>query len=328
MQRRIVVAGTEGDPQPRQLTDDPAYRDEYPRWSADGSHILFARLDAEDRASLWLMPAEGGAPQQVADDLSPNPGPASFWFGFYGHVGLDRLFAWWPGATPRTPGEGGPGWSVEAEHVITVREAAPWIGSGAVAETRSTVHVWYLPDAGSRMEIVTEGAHRPRHRIIGTDGVTLWVYDPVTNRYTLEPGNPQFTDPRAAFAVTMATAGTRDFDGALAALLQIPDLTVTVVGTEMVAGREARIVHTAPYACAEIVQAQPSGATTRERRCEGSSRYWLDAVTGWLLRAEGDDGRGGGYSWETPAITFDAQIDRDSFRFVPPPGSIQVERLD
>ena len=126
----------------------------------------------------------------------------------------------------------------------------------------------------------------------------------------------------------MAMASTRDFDGALAALQQIPDLTVTVEGTELVAGREARIVHTAPYACAEIVQAQPSGATTRERRCEGSSRYWLDAVTGWLLQAEGDDGRDGGYSWETPAISFDAQIDTDSFRFVPPPGSIQVERLD
>ena len=97
MQRRIFVANTQGDPQPRQLTDDPAYRDEYPLWSADGASILFARLDAEDRASLWLVPARGGEPRQIVDELTPAPEPAPLWLGYYGHVDWDTLFDWWRG---------------------------------------------------------------------------------------------------------------------------------------------------------------------------------------------------------------------------------------
>jgi Tol biopolymer transport system component len=99
MQRRIFVANTQGDPQPRQLMGDPAYRDEYPLWSADGASILFARLDAEDRASLWLVPARGGEPRQIVDDLAPAPEPSPLWLGYYGHVDWDMLFDWWRGPT-------------------------------------------------------------------------------------------------------------------------------------------------------------------------------------------------------------------------------------
>jgi Tol biopolymer transport system component len=97
MERRIWVADTQGESQLHQLTDDPAYRDEHPLWSADGSHLLFARLDAEGRASLWLIPAGGGGPHRVVDELTPLPGPASGWFGYYGHVDWDQLFDWWRG---------------------------------------------------------------------------------------------------------------------------------------------------------------------------------------------------------------------------------------
>lgn len=92
MQRRIWVMNVE-DGQNQQLTEDPAYRDERPLWSADGSHILFARLSQDDRASLWLMPAEGGEPTQVVGELTPAPG----WFGYYGHIDWDVLFDWWRG---------------------------------------------------------------------------------------------------------------------------------------------------------------------------------------------------------------------------------------
>jgi Tol biopolymer transport system component len=97
MERRIWVANVQDTLQAWQLTDDPAYRDERPLWSADGSHLLFARLEAEGRASLWLIPAGGGAPRQVVDELSPLPGPAAGWFGYYGHVDWDQLFDWWRG---------------------------------------------------------------------------------------------------------------------------------------------------------------------------------------------------------------------------------------
>jgi Tol biopolymer transport system component len=99
MQRRVFVANAEGEPQPRQLTDDPAYRDEYPLWSADGASILIARVDAEDRASLWLVPAAGGEPHQIVDELSPPPEPAQSWLGYYGHVDWDKLLDWWRGPT-------------------------------------------------------------------------------------------------------------------------------------------------------------------------------------------------------------------------------------
>jgi Tol biopolymer transport system component/ribosomal protein S16/tetratricopeptide (TPR) repeat protein len=97
MERRIWVVNAQGKPQLQQLTDDPTYRDERPLWSADGSHLLFARMDAEGQASLWLIPAAGGESRRVMDELTPLPGPASGWFGYYGHVDWDQLFDWWRG---------------------------------------------------------------------------------------------------------------------------------------------------------------------------------------------------------------------------------------
>lgn len=89
-QRRIYVyrAG-----QIERLTDDPFYRDEYPQWSADGRFLLFARLDHQSRASLWLIPAEGGTPRLVVESLSPSPG----WLGNYGRIGWEALYDWWKG---------------------------------------------------------------------------------------------------------------------------------------------------------------------------------------------------------------------------------------
>ena len=52
------------------MTDDPSYRDEWPQWSADGQHILFARLDVAGAASLWLVDAGGGQPRQVVEKIT------------------------------------------------------------------------------------------------------------------------------------------------------------------------------------------------------------------------------------------------------------------
>jgi len=56
------------------------------------------------RASMWLIPAEGAEPGQVANELTPLPGPAPGWFGYYGYVDWDELFDWWLGPV-RTPAE-------------------------------------------------------------------------------------------------------------------------------------------------------------------------------------------------------------------------------
>lgn len=70
-QRRIwLLPGLAGDEAPRALTSDPEYRDEWPQWSADGQHILFARMDVAGAASLWLVDAQGGRPRQVVEKIT------------------------------------------------------------------------------------------------------------------------------------------------------------------------------------------------------------------------------------------------------------------
>ena len=73
----------------QQLTNDKTYRDERPIWSADGSHILFARLN-EESASLWLMNADGSGLRQIVSELTPRPDP----FGEYGHIDWDQWWDW------------------------------------------------------------------------------------------------------------------------------------------------------------------------------------------------------------------------------------------
>jgi Tol biopolymer transport system component len=100
MQRRLWVLSADGS-NAQQLTADPAYRDEYPLWSADGSHILFVRVDAQDWASLWLVQSEGATPQRVVDGLTQRAGESNY-FGptvipYYGHMDWSALFDWWRG---------------------------------------------------------------------------------------------------------------------------------------------------------------------------------------------------------------------------------------
>jgi Tol biopolymer transport system component len=97
MQRRIVIAPLSGTSPSYLLADSAAYRDEAPRWSADGGAVLFARLDGADAVSLWVAPAGGGEPARVVETVSSfGEGPS--WFGFYGHVDWERIFDWWSGA--------------------------------------------------------------------------------------------------------------------------------------------------------------------------------------------------------------------------------------
>ncbi|MGQ9600664.1 MAG: TolB family protein, partial [Anaerolineae bacterium] len=103
MQRRLWVADVNGEDQARQLTKDPSYRDERPLWSTDGNYILFARLNAGNQASLWVIPAMGGEPQQVVQELTPAPE----WFGYYGHIDWGGLFDWWTGPRQKA-GESAP----------------------------------------------------------------------------------------------------------------------------------------------------------------------------------------------------------------------------
>jgi Tol biopolymer transport system component len=91
MQRHIWIVNAFGSPQLHRLTDTAGYRDECPRWSADGRYILFVRLNVAGQVSLWMMPSGTGIPRQVVSELTPAPDP----FDFYGHVDWTVLFDWW-----------------------------------------------------------------------------------------------------------------------------------------------------------------------------------------------------------------------------------------
>jgi len=95
MQRRIWVMNADGSNK-RQLTNDAAYRDEYPLWLADGSALLWTRMNNQGAASLWLVPSAGGTPRQVVDELTPAPDA----FGYFGYVDWSTLLALWNGTKP------------------------------------------------------------------------------------------------------------------------------------------------------------------------------------------------------------------------------------
>lgn len=107
--RRIWVMNRDGSGQ-TQLTNDPAYRDERPQWSADGSQLLFARLDQAGKASLWLMNADGSGLTKVVDNVDlPGAAGAFGGLGDHGHLNWDAAFAWQPGAAVQLPAAGAGG---------------------------------------------------------------------------------------------------------------------------------------------------------------------------------------------------------------------------
>lgn len=138
MGRRIWVVKADGAGSPRRITGDMAYRDERPLWSSDGSHILFARLDEQNRASLWLMRADGSEPRKLVEELTPAPE----WFGYYGHIQWEALFDWWRG----TPGEPA---QPQATVVESVGTPTPLATGEAALVYRDSQGLYFQDPAGS-----------------------------------------------------------------------------------------------------------------------------------------------------------------------------------
>ncbi len=68
MQRRIWRMNADGSEQ-QQLTSNQAYRDEGPRWTADGNWIVFVRMNANGVASLWIMRSDGSRQRRITAQL-------------------------------------------------------------------------------------------------------------------------------------------------------------------------------------------------------------------------------------------------------------------
>jgi len=93
-QRRIWVADASAAAPSRPITGDSRYRDEEPLWSADGTHILFCRLNASGVGTLWLMDAGGGDPIPVSDALALKNLSGLYGYGFYGYINWRGAFDW------------------------------------------------------------------------------------------------------------------------------------------------------------------------------------------------------------------------------------------
>ena len=77
-----------------QITNNPAYRDEYPLWSAGGETLLFVRMNGDNQVSLWGLVVRSGELSLLLDSLSTG---SQGWFGYYGHVPWYEMMDWWRG---------------------------------------------------------------------------------------------------------------------------------------------------------------------------------------------------------------------------------------
>ncbi len=79
------------------VAEDPAFRDEWPRWSADGAYLLVVRLQGA-MAALWVLRADGACGQPLVSGLRPPevfPG-APPERGFYGWVDWSQVLDFLP----------------------------------------------------------------------------------------------------------------------------------------------------------------------------------------------------------------------------------------
>jgi len=94
-QRKLWLVDPSGGT-PRPFTNDPHYRDEEPMWSADGSHLLFGRMDYNGHASLWLIERSGAGARHICPlrIQSELPNDDDSWFGYYGYINWRSAFDW------------------------------------------------------------------------------------------------------------------------------------------------------------------------------------------------------------------------------------------
>ena len=92
-QRHLSIVKPNGQ-QPRQLTSDARYHDEYPIWSKDGHYLVFTRVDTDGHVSVWGIEAAGGNAVKLVDSIMTGTRDSNAWLGDHGHVDWARYVAW------------------------------------------------------------------------------------------------------------------------------------------------------------------------------------------------------------------------------------------
>ncbi|MCD4523963.1 serine hydrolase [Nocardioides sp. cx-173] len=151
---RLWIVGTAdgaGAPGPRGLTGGPA--DSVPRWSPDGSRLAFLRAQ-DGPGQIWLLPADGGDPEQVTD--LPLGAGAPVW-------SPDGLRIAFSAAVEPSPRGNGP--------IVSERLDYQADGAGIHGAVRSQLHVLDLASGECRR--VTDGPHHAGEPAWAADGRTL-----------------------------------------------------------------------------------------------------------------------------------------------------------
>ncbi|MCD4533622.1 serine hydrolase [Nocardioides sp. cx-169] len=157
---RLWIVGTAdgaGATGPRGLTGGPA--DGAPRWSPDGSRLAFLRAH-DGPAQIWLLPADGGDPEQVTD--LPLGAGAPVW-------SPDGLRIAFSAAVEPSPRGNGP--------IVSERLDYQADGAGIHGAVRSQLHVLDLASGECRR--VTDGPHHAGEPAWAADGSTLAFTRPV-----------------------------------------------------------------------------------------------------------------------------------------------------
>ena len=154
------------------LTGDTVNREENPRWSADGNHLLYARITPAGEGSVWVWDMQPGRrrhiqpldeqpppsrTRQVIERIEPVPGESSGsqWEGYYGDVPWSNSLLWWRGERLAAPG-----WTVNGYLWAPLRPVVEALG-GAVTGDTAHHSVTVMLDGQSRRYVYKSDAGNP-----------------------------------------------------------------------------------------------------------------------------------------------------------------------
>jgi Tol biopolymer transport system component len=157
----------------RQITDDTA-QDGFPRWSPDGTYILFSRYGgdaAPEKTGLWLVSPDGGEPRQLTTVIGEHPdwSPDGRYIVFDGDFGNSIQLVSASGGTPIR---------IVPESIPVSRGGQPkWSPDGSRIAFKEGSNLWVLDVATGRFDkVLSEQGKIPLPACWSNDGKEIYVY--------------------------------------------------------------------------------------------------------------------------------------------------------